>query len=164
MSHVIMCDREVESAVAEIRDLIDTRTPGNPVADRIRGSRVYALKKEMLAEYGHRRGWKQSRAEFTFHTLASGKQHSGGWSTYDPCAIEDSSGRLFDHASYWKKDRYPAAILLQPYAKFEDHAYFLAQWASRVGLVVQCPPDLPSWWFPGFTTLIEVTRIPEVAA
>jgi hypothetical protein len=150
---------------AEIRRILATKG-----ADRADERRLYAEQKAhgdaIEAAYAEARGWKQSKP-FGTGTLALGKMHDGN--SRDPyrCGgiVMPSDRDILDHVSWWKRGRWPVAIVSQPYAHNLDarRAEFIA-WGAARGLRVTFPTDFPSWWFPGCTVLIEITRAVDVDA
>jgi hypothetical protein len=116
-----------------------------------------AHRSALIAAYAFARGWKQSAA-FDLPTLALGRKHNAGYPDYTVFELMQDT---FKHPIYWKKDGRAVAITTQPYDMLdpEPRAAFVA-WGAERGLKVSFPTDVPSWWFPGFTTLAEITRHP----
>lgn len=69
---------------------------------------------------------------------------------------------ILDHVTLWNRDGRPAVLVSQPYpselspaglAWLEDHT-------SALGLVYSIT-DEPSWWCPGWTKFVVITRAPS---
>jgi hypothetical protein len=64
-----------------------------------------------------------------------------------------------DHPEWYRKDKWPVAIVGHNYGgAFEDHT--LIDLAIRGGLILHVPPagTAASWYFPGSTVLLVLTR------
>ncbi len=140
---------------AAIRDLIG-QPGGTPADQRIRQRQADAHKEALIAAYGALRGWKQSGRSFHLSTLAKGGMHDGG--RWIDRIQDDLTWPMLDHVYYWKRDRRPVAIVAHPYDCTPERLAEAAEWAAMHRLKVTAPADFPSWWYPGWTTLIEITR------
>jgi hypothetical protein len=97
--------------------------------------------------YGVRRGWRKARKRFVLGALAVG------------CGAEDEWPHEFaDHRSFWEVGGRPFAVCAHLYGCDEDTRSAARAWAASRGLTVSFPVDFPSWYYPGRTTLIEITR------
>src|SRR5262249_24853729 len=104
------------------------------------------------AAFGEVNGWALTR-EFALCRLCSSRchRHCGGW--------------IVDHALFYRDacTRRNVAIVNQPYLSRQEAAADLsaATWAAR-GLRCHVPPNaFASFWYPGWTAFIVITR-PEV--
>jgi hypothetical protein len=101
-------------------------------------------------------GWYEAAKEFSFRALASGKMHTGGYR-----GDEHLGRRPLDHPEWFRKDRRPVAIVGHNYRgpDGEDNRDPAAT-AKRFGLTLHVAPagDAASWYYPGATTLLVMTR------
>jgi len=131
---------------------------GEPAAQTMTRYRALTAHRDAVMEaYGAERGWTRSKAQFLPSTLAKGAMHNGGRRV--DAASREMPWNLMDHVYYWKQGRRPAAIVAHPYGCNTGEKRAEAQaWAARHGLRLTFPTDFPSWRFPGWTTLVEITR------
>lgn len=110
------------------------------------------------ARFAAANGWKVAKHSFDVDVLSKNKVHS-----YDYCgpAYRDTMDAC-DHPEFFRLDRRAAAIVAHNYAP-SCHAETVGRVAERYGLRVHVPPDgkRASWYFPGGTHLIVLTR-PDV--
>jgi hypothetical protein len=103
------------------------------------------------------RGWVERRC-FTVASLIRGHYAAPRYNILD---IESSYPRvpgatLFDHNYYFRQGRKPVAIVTHPYSyPTSEHT----DWAREHGLQLEILPN--SWYYPGVTTAVCVTRRAE---
>lgn len=108
------------------------------------------LRHRLMIDFGAQFGWKPSHTEFGLKTLSQGKMH--GNMGYGDNPYSGSFHDQFDHPYYYRHERKAAAIAahLYNYPTNRESCLELAE-LYNLRLIV---PDFPSWWFPGFTTLV----------
>lgn len=101
------------------------------------------------AEFAGRNNLKPS-AEFTLDALKRNLRSGGSWGrTYDYPGC--------DHPSFFKRHRRAALVVVEPYRPAEVEE--LKTYAADKGLVLHFPPNSQaSFWFPGSTYFIAITR------
>ena len=104
-------------------------------------------RRAIVRAYATARRWRVTNAYFSLDMLRTGrKQRRRG----------DSFGRehaVLQHPYWFRVGRVPAAIVVHPYDL--DHQATV-KWAAARDLVLTVPDDFPSWWDPGWTTLVEL--------
>jgi hypothetical protein len=148
---------------AELRRILTTRRPDR--IDLATERRLYAEERShrdaITAAYAAARGWKETPKPFSARTLALGRMHDGN-RRGGGYTLADSD--LMDHVSNWRRGRWPVAIVAQPYNhNIEIRRVAFVAWGVARGLHVAFPTDFPSWYFPGSTVLIEITRAADAA-
>jgi hypothetical protein len=128
-----------------------------PYAEQVARQRENdAHKRAIIREYAAARGWTRARhAAFSLECLAEGRIRRSR-ALYS--LTLSRSRPLLDHLYWFKAGRLPAAIVSHPYRFWEGEPP-IREWAAsaaELGLAVTVPDDFPSWWYPGWTVLIEL--------
>lgn len=123
---------------AEKRKVKAERMSSAYIAARSAERRAVALADECETElrdmFAKRCGWKVSKGWFDPKRLSGGEEWTYG--CYDQY--------FFDHPSWYKVDRKPAAIVGQPY-HFDETRFMAYAEANHLKLFL---PDFPSWHLP----------------
>ena len=100
--------------------------------------------------YATARGWRTTGTFFSLDMLRTGRKQRRKGESFDSFGREHA---MLDHPYWFKVGHVPAAILVHRYDL--DHQAAV-KWATGRGLVLTVPEDFPSWWDPGWTTLVEL--------
>lgn len=142
-----MQQHELDAAVGVILGLMANWDAASNTEKRERWDQILNLHRTISRAYGTRRGWVRAGDQFSIEALTDMK------------APEDGREEEFtDHRSFWTVAGRPAAIVAHLYGCDEVKREAARIWAASLGLQVTFPTDFPSWWNPGRTTLIEITR------
>ena len=111
-----------------------------------------ALRHRLAAEFGLAHSWYLSKTRFSIRCLARRGHHDG--SDNDPSFFFDD-GDMFDHSYHYRTpNRRAAAIATHFYNSSGDaRRSEITSWAAAHDLAATFP-EFPSWWFPGWTTLV----------
>ena len=102
------------------------------------------LRTMIATEFGRRRGWTYRQ-----HDRVTPGELSDRWTAPDDHHLVDNA------YTFRRSDGSPAAVVGHVYnGDREEVRRDLRRQAHRFGLVVSFPTDVPSWWFPGGTTLV----------
>jgi hypothetical protein len=135
------------------------------------------MTEEILATISNRGTKYPRRADFTMECALSAEfARRHGWRECGPFGISALSGIAQDPELTWWERRLADDF---PYP-FADHGYFyraddgrpaalavhlydaepekVTTWAAEHGLQATFPTDFPSWWYPGWTTLVVYQR------
>ncbi len=144
-----MDQREIDNHLAAILQF--SNLSEYPDAEkRVRHEKALSHQSMLRAEYGKRRGWVQQQEGFSVQALAR-----------VTIAGEEWDREFTDHRSFWVLAGQPVAVVAHLYGCDERCRDAARSWAARRGLQVEFPVDFPSWWYPGRTTLIQITRLPN---
>ncbi len=116
-------------------------------ARRVSQERVSKHQWVLARAYGERRGWQVAEKRFPLSALAP---------TCGP--TDDWPHEFSDHRWFWYHGGRPVAVSAHLYGCDDKRRVAARLWASALGLSVVFPVDFPSWYYPGTTTLIDITR------
>lgn len=138
---------EPAACVEAILRLMANRDAASPAEKRERQERIEEQQRALSDAYGARRGWRRAAERFPVRALARVSR-----------AEEEWEPKFVDHYSFWVSDGRPVAVVAHLYGCDEALREAACAWAALRGLRATFPVDFPSWWYPGRTTLIEITR------
>ena len=135
----------IEAAeITRAAETIAAQKRGDEDRPRLAVGELDRLRTMIAAEFGRRRGWTYRQHDRVAHGDMSGR-----WTPPDAHHLVDNA-YTFRHP-----DGSPAAVAGHVYdGDREDARRDLRRRAGRFGLVASFPTDVPSWWFPGGTTLV----------
>lgn len=142
-----MRQHEIDAQLAAILHLMAGWEGASLAARRERQERIEEHQRALSSAYGMRRGWQRAAERFPLKALA---RVSG--------ADEEWEHEFTDHRSFWMLAGKPIAVVAHLYSCDDERRDAARDWAARRGLRATFPVDFPSWWYPGRTTLIEITR------
>jgi hypothetical protein len=127
------------------REAADASRANKHLQARYLHDRMYAIQRRLALDFGALHGWRLSDSHFGIEALARGGVSGGeDWWCEPPRPY-------FDHCYYYRVNRRAAAIVahLYDYDDVECRAFAVSN-----RLTIEQQGDYPSWWFPGFTTLV----------
>lgn len=137
---------ELDERLGAILTLMSGWDKASHAARRERQNRIEGHQQAIWNSYSACRGWSKAPKQFPLSALARMR-----------IADEDWKREFTDHRSFWTLDGRPYAVAAHLYG-CDDHVREAAEaWAASRGLRAAFPDDFPSWWYPGRTTLIEIT-------
>jgi hypothetical protein len=97
--------------------------------------------------------WRISKSYFSPRMLAAGKMYARCWEDY-------GTDNGFDHTEWYRKDRWPVAIVGHNYdgARNDEIDRLLNHFDMALQLYVAPAGTAASWYYPGGTTLLVITR------
>jgi hypothetical protein len=138
---------ELDAEVAAILALMANWDDASVAERRRRFHQIKEHQRTLWEAYGDCRGWSRTAEPFPVRALASVSAAGQEWKR-----------EFTDHHSFWTKAGRPAAVAAHLYSCGRELRTSASIWAARHGLQAAFPTDFPSWWNPGRTTLIEITR------
>ena len=107
---------------------------------------IEELSHRLAVDFGRRHGWTLSDQPFTIRLLARG-------GVYEGFAFSAGYAPEFcHHLSWYRAGRRAEAVTAHLYDA-KDQQGEIMTWAKDRGLQASFP-DYPSWWYPGWTTLV----------
>ena len=141
-----MDEQDRKARIATILELI-SYSGDTDAEKRTRYDRVQQHQRAVSDAYGDLRGWTRAGESFPIRALARVSTIGEEWNR-----------EFTDHRGFWKANGRPVAVSAHLYSCDEAQREAAHSWAYSRGLVATFPVDFPSWWYPGRTTLIEITR------
>jgi hypothetical protein len=138
--------QEVHERLNTILKLMSDWDKASHTVQRERHSQIQEQQKAISDSYGARRGWREASKRFPLSALARLR-----------VADEDWEQEFTDHRSFWTLHDRPFAVAAHLYGCDDRVRDAACAWAASRGLQATFPVDFPSWWYPGRTTLIELT-------
>lgn len=147
-----MTEQEVGERIAELSRCIEGVAQAGRVNDRklveTFANREEQLRKMLAATFGERHGWTVGKA-FDVWRFKPYHYRLPNYGTYPP---------ILDHPYfYWAGDK-PVAVVAHIYDYYERNCKEVERFAADHGLTVQCCEDFPSWWYPGNSVLVVITK------
>jgi len=142
-----MDQNEIDSRIEAILGLMANWDAASPATRRQKQERIEEHQRALSDAYGVRRGWWRAAERFPLGALARVSDAGEEWER-----------KFADHHSFWVMTGRPVAVAAHLYGCDAEMREGACGWAARRGLRAMFPTDFPSWWNPGRTTLIEITR------
>jgi hypothetical protein len=122
---------------------------------------ICRLRSLLIDIFAQQHGWRHSQAWFTPSMLARGGVCYSPWRSGP-----DWSGEFIDHSYCFRTpDRRAAGFATNPYGLQWTVTHPAIQaFCEHYRLSAAIPRDFPSWWYPGRTTLIVFTPLPEASS
>ena len=111
---------------------------------------VWDLGAALARQFGQERGWNWTDRDFGTRVLARRGVHYGRRNAWEEADLFPDS--VVDHPYFYRRNRKAAGVAAHLY-DVDYHWSAILQFAQAYGLRVT-RPNFPSWWFPGWTTLV----------
>jgi len=137
----------ISSLAATIAALAPPPTRESWAKADVRWAQIRSLQFQLAVEFGHRHGWLLTDKEFSLRTLARNGICDDGTGLETAAALN-----VIDHPFWYRSNRRARALAVHLYNATGRHSDIMA-WAAFNDLRASFP-DFPSWWYPGWTTLV----------